>query len=61
MSVAYPAGIPATTKAAIVHQFGGPGEIVVEDVPVAFPAPDEVLVRVRAAGVGPWDSWIRAG
>ena len=25
------------------------------------PGPGEVLVRVHAAGVGPWDGWIRAG
>lgn len=61
MTISNSVGIPATTKAAIVHQFGPPGVIVVEDVPVAQPAPNEVLVRVRAAGVGPWDSWIRAG
>jgi NADPH:quinone reductase-like Zn-dependent oxidoreductase len=25
------------------------------------PGPGEVLVKVRAAGVGPWDAWIRSG
>ena len=25
------------------------------------PGPGEVLVKVEAAGVGPWDAWIRAG
>jgi NADPH:quinone reductase-like Zn-dependent oxidoreductase len=25
------------------------------------PSPGEVLVKVKAAGVGPWDGWIRAG
>src|SRR5262249_16249817 len=25
------------------------------------PGPSEVLVKVEAAGVGPWDGWIRAG
>ena len=30
-------------------------------VPRPAPGPGEVLVKVRAAGVGPWDGWIRAG
>jgi NADPH:quinone reductase-like Zn-dependent oxidoreductase len=32
-----------------------------ERVPVPIPGPGEVLVKVHAAGVGPWDGWIRAG
>jgi NADPH:quinone reductase-like Zn-dependent oxidoreductase len=34
---------------------------VVEDVPVPSPGPGEVLVRVMAAGVAPWDALIREG
>jgi NADPH:quinone reductase-like Zn-dependent oxidoreductase len=30
-------------------------------VPRPVPGPGEVLVKVHAAGVGPWDGWIRAG
>src|SRR5262245_20181420 len=48
-------------KAARVHNFGGPEVIVVEDVPRPVPATGEVLVRVAAAGVGPWDALIREG
>ena len=48
-------------KAARVHRFGGPEVIVLEDVPTPVPAAGEVLVRVRAAGVGPWDAWVRSG
>jgi NADPH:quinone reductase-like Zn-dependent oxidoreductase len=48
-------------KAARIHKFGGPEVIVVEDVPVPVPASGEVLVRVAAAGVGPWDALIREG
>lgn len=44
-----------------VHHFGSPSAIVVDDIPVPSPAPDEVLVRVHASGVGPWDAWIREG
>jgi NADPH:quinone reductase-like Zn-dependent oxidoreductase len=32
-----------------------------EQVPRPTPGPGEVLVKVEAAGVGPWDAWIRAG
>lgn len=48
-------------KAARVHHFGPPDAIILEDVPVPTPGPGEILVRVKAAGVGPWDGWIRAG
>jgi NADPH:quinone reductase-like Zn-dependent oxidoreductase len=48
-------------KAARIHSFGGPEVIVVEDVAVPVPASGEVLVRVAAAGVGPWDALIREG
>ena len=32
-----------------------------EAVDLPNPGPGEMLVRVAAAGVGPWDGWIRAG
>ena len=48
-------------KAARIHQFGPPDVIVVEDVPRPIPANGEVLVRVAAAGVAPWDALIREG
>ena len=48
-------------KAARIHSFGPPAVVVVEDVPVPSPGPGEVLVRVIAAGVAPWDALIREG
>jgi len=48
-------------KANRVHRFGPPEVISFEDVPRPVPGKNEVLVRVRATGVGPWDSWIRSG
>jgi NADPH:quinone reductase-like Zn-dependent oxidoreductase len=48
-------------KAARIHRFGPPDVVVVEDVPVPSPGPGEVLVRVMAAGVAPWDALIREG
>lgn len=44
-----------------VHKFGPPEEMVLESVPKPDPGPGEVLINVHAAGVGPWDGWIRAG
>jgi NADPH:quinone reductase-like Zn-dependent oxidoreductase len=48
-------------RAARVHHFGAPEVIVVEELPRPQPGPEEVLVRIAAAGVGPWDDWIREG
>jgi NADPH:quinone reductase-like Zn-dependent oxidoreductase len=48
-------------KAARIHNFGGPEVVIVEDVPRPMPATGEVLVRVAAAEVGPWDALIREG
>jgi NADPH:quinone reductase-like Zn-dependent oxidoreductase len=51
----------STMKANRVHEFGGPEVIVFEDIAVPVPAPGELLLRVQASGVGPWDAWVRAG
>jgi len=48
-------------RAIRVHQFGGPDVLLWEDVTTPSPAANEVLVRVAAAGVGPWDAWVRQG
>jgi NADPH:quinone reductase-like Zn-dependent oxidoreductase len=48
-------------KAVRVHRFGGPEVMAYEDIDRPALAPDELLVRIEAAGVGPWDAWIRAG
>ena len=53
--------MPGAMRAARVHRFGGPEVIAIESVALPLLEPDEVLVRVAAAGVGPWDGWIRAG
>src|SRR6202044_2087168 len=46
-------------KAGVIRQFGGPEVVEIEDLPVPQPKAGEVLVRVVAAGVGPWDALIR--
>jgi NADPH:quinone reductase-like Zn-dependent oxidoreductase len=48
-------------QAIRVHRFGDIDSLVVEDVPRPTPGNGEVLLRVKAAGVGPWDAWIRSG
>jgi NADPH:quinone reductase-like Zn-dependent oxidoreductase len=48
-------------KASRVHEFGPPEVISLEDIDVPAPQDEEVIVRVHAAGVGPWDAWIRSG
>jgi NADPH:quinone reductase-like Zn-dependent oxidoreductase len=48
-------------KAARVHRFGPPSVITIDDLPRAVPGTGQLLVRVRAAGVGNWDALIREG
>src|SRR6476620_3338456 len=48
-------------QAIRVHHFGDVDALVVEDVPRPAPGEGEVLIRVKAAGVGPWDALIRSG
>jgi NADPH:quinone reductase-like Zn-dependent oxidoreductase len=43
------------------HRFGGPEVLEVEERPCRGPAAGEILVRVRAAGVGPADWLARSG
>src|SRR3954470_12851690 len=48
-------------KAIRVTTHGGPEVLKFEEVAVPEPGPEQVLVRVRAAGVNPVDTYIRAG
>ena len=48
-------------KAIRVHQYGGPEVLQLEDVPDPTPGAGQVLVRVKAAGVNPYDTYMRAG
>jgi NADPH:quinone reductase-like Zn-dependent oxidoreductase len=48
-------------KAVRIHSFGAPDVMVLEDVPCPQPAAGEVLLRVAAVGVGPWDALVRKG
>ena len=48
-------------KAARVLHFGPPSVIENDDLPRPEPAAGQLLVRVSAAGVGPWDALVREG
>ena len=48
-------------KAIRVHGFGGPEVLKLEDVATPKPSDGEVLVRIHAAGVNPYDTYMRAG
>ncbi len=48
-------------KAIRVSSFGGPEVLKLEEVPDPRPAAGEVLVRVKAAGVNPVDTYMRSG
>src|SRR5258708_25221092 len=48
-------------KAILVREFGGPEVLRVEEVPTPKPAAGQVLVRIGAAGVNPYDAYMRNG
>ncbi|NOT43385.1 MAG: NADPH:quinone reductase [Acidobacteria bacterium] len=48
-------------KAIVVHEFGPPDVMRIEDIEAPSPGPTDVLVRVRATGVNPVDTYVRAG
>jgi NADPH2:quinone reductase len=48
-------------RAIAIEGFGGRDRLELVDLPTPEPGPDDVLVGVRAAGVGPWDIKTREG
>jgi Alcohol dehydrogenase GroES-like domain/Domain of unknown function(DUF2779) len=48
-------------KAIRVHEFGAPEVLKLEEVPTPKPAAGQVLVRIHAAGVNPYETYMRAG
>ena len=48
-------------KAIRVHQFGGPEVLRLEELPDPKPARGQVVVRVKAVGVNPVETYIRSG
>ena len=49
------------SRAALYDETGGPEVLYVGTVDDAPPAPERVAVRVRAAGLNPFDSKVRSG
>jgi NADPH2:quinone reductase len=48
-------------KAIRVHEFGEPEVLKLEEVPEPQVGPGQVLVKVHAVGVNPYEAYIRAG
>ena len=54
--------IRSVMKAIRVQQFGGPEVLqLVHDVPIPKPGDHDVLIRVKAVGVNPVETYIRSG
>ena len=48
-------------KAIRLHEFGPPEVMRLEDLPDPRPGPNQIVVRIHAAGVNPVETYIRAG
>jgi NADPH2:quinone reductase len=48
-------------KAIRVRAFGDPDVMLLEEIPDLHPGPKQVVVRVKAAGVNPTDTYTRSG
>jgi NADPH:quinone reductase len=48
-------------KAIVVDEFGGPEVMNLKEIPTPKPDAGQVLVRIHAAGVNPYDTYMRAG
>lgn len=48
-------------KAAVIHAFGGPEQIHIEDIPTPTPGPGQVLIKVLAVGINRLDHYVRLG
>jgi NADPH:quinone reductase-like Zn-dependent oxidoreductase len=48
-------------KAVVLHEYGGPGKLLYEDVPDPVAGEGEVLIRVASSSVNPIDFKLRSG
>lgn len=48
-------------KSVVVHEYGPPEVMKLEDVPTPEPGDGQVLVKITAAGVNPVDTYLRSG
>jgi NADPH:quinone reductase len=56
-----PLSQPPRMRAVAIERFGPPSVLRPRELPIPEPAPDEVLIALRGAGVGVWDADIRKG
>ena len=54
-------GVADQLVAAATEHFGPPDVLQLETIPAPQPVADQVLVRLRAIGVNPVDTYIRSG
>jgi len=50
-----------TMKAIRFHDYGGPEQLILEDIPIPEPVAGEVLVKINTVAVNPWDWKFRSG
>jgi NADPH:quinone reductase-like Zn-dependent oxidoreductase len=50
----------STMKAIRIHSYGGTDVLTYEDAPRPIPGKDDVLIRVHATTVNPFDCAVRA-
>src|SRR5437762_7573196 len=60
-AVVFAQSLKSTMKAIVVHEYGGPEVLKLEDVPKPEPKQDELLVKVIGAGVNSFDGVLRSG
>ncbi|WP_087974897.1 quinone oxidoreductase family protein [Oceanobacillus rekensis] len=53
--------IKNSMKAIILNKFGGPEELMLDNIPLPDIGPDDVMIKVEYAGVGVWDIFEREG
>ncbi|XUW93191.1 NADP-dependent oxidoreductase (plasmid) [Burkholderia sp. M6-3] len=53
--------LPATMRAVQIDAFGGADAMQYVELPVPRPTSGQLLIKISAAGVGPWDACIRSG
>ncbi|HTY25970.1 MAG TPA: NADP-dependent oxidoreductase [Desulfomonilaceae bacterium] len=61
ISASHESELPRLMKAVCIRRFGGFEVIMLEGVCRPTPSERQMLIRVKAAGVGPWDAWVREG
>ncbi len=59
LSNAAAAAVPQQMRAAAIDQAGEASVLTLHTLPVPRPAPDEVLIELKAAGVASWDVGVR--